>query len=1318
MKIYRNGIEIYDLTIDNKTQLSQKLMGRDLITMNVTVDSKLDIQVNDYITHNGVTYTVNRPVSETKISEVEYRYTVQFEGPYYQLLDKIVMLNGKAEFYLTGYLTDFVDLIVSNINEIHTGWTKGTVVASDWKNVYFSGKTCKEALEQLATDFSVEFSIVGKTINLVERVENATLLTFQHGKGNGLYELSRENVDDGNTVTRVHAFGSKRNIPYDYRGGAGRLVFQNLDGTRYLENTSEYSRIIEKVVVFENIWPRFEGAVSTVSTDKLTITCPAIDFDLNDQLLAGITAKVVFLDGDLMGNQFEVSAYDHATKSITLIQGASEGGLVMPKADTFYANPGDKFVFVDILMPQSYIDTAEASLKAAAQAYLDYYSRLRVKYKLSLDYRYIRDNAITLKVGDVIRVIDADLGIDKQIRITGISANLDNSGIEADISNFIEERFQKQVTSQLNDTLASIASLESAVEKQNITTNVYKGSRIWGGNEAKRINDLALQSGLDGTYFIEVDRSGLTESKKASTGDFWLKSGLVQSGNYLLLGGVTKVAAGDSDKLGGIVAANYYHTGNANRSDVNWAMNNGTITGYATSPTYTSGFAGSGWRIDPADNRLTVDNLTVRKEMSVYELVINKIRGTNGALWVSDAAKVSGVSGSRLTIDTGGSVTLVPFVLNDLVRCQRWTGSNVKYYVARVTAVGSNYIDVTKTDGTSAFEVGDEIVRIGNTTNTDRQGAIYLTASDGNSPYIDVLNGVVSADLAGKTKVRLGKLDGITDAQFGPLTGYGLYGENVYLKGAIYVTGGNAETTTGAQSKADAAQSAAVSTAASDATTKVTSLQNISLVNRGAVPLVDWNTITTIGIYSVTNASQSMANFPSGAYPYGQLRVETIGNIVTQTFTTHSGTQIHTRSKYNASDWIPWRQIEDITGSQTKANAAQSSAQTYAAGLISALSGSLGDMAYQDLVNIAKLDSTIIQGGYIKTTLLDVSAIKVTGGLASQVEAQGYASTAQTNAISTAATDATTKANNAQSTAISTASVDATTKANNAQSGAQSYADGLYDTLNDAKQEAIVNGQTLIVGGYLNTNFIEAGSIVAEKIVFDGATGNNVNLSGTINAANGTIGGFSISSSGIVNDTGLAYVICRNTTEGRDARIGSSVFPLAGSGVTYFKNEYYNPYATNYAVYARARNTGSQYPGDKGYYAGYFDGHVEVANGDLNVSGLVRGRLALPLSTRKNNMPDVNNYYLSSNYNIFIGDLKTTNRNYYLPSAASYQDGEMIYFSNWNDHDAYLHALSGQTINGYTDAQKYISLTSAVHSCVLMSNGSNQWIIVSCYGTF
>lgn len=230
------------------------------------------------------------------------------------------------------------------------------------------------------------------------------------------------------------------------------------------------------------------------------------------------------------------------------------------------------------------------------------------------------------------------------------------------------------------------------------------------------------------------------------------------------------------------------------------------------SESYASGFAGSGWRMDQTDNRLTVDYLTVRKEMSVYELIINQIRSTNGALWVSDAAKIASVvdGGSywKCNLDTDGGNAAPPFVADDWIRCQKWTGRGVKYYSAKVTSVGADYFNITKTgiDGAGTPAAGDTVVRIGNATNSSRQGAIYLTSSDNNSPYLDVLDGVNSASLEGKTKVRLGRLDGITDPQFGNLEGYGLFGENAYIKGKIQVTGGNAETITGAQAKVDAIQ--------------------------------------------------------------------------------------------------------------------------------------------------------------------------------------------------------------------------------------------------------------------------------------------------------------------------------------------------------------------------------------------------------------------------------------------------------------------------------------------------------------------------------
>ena len=69
------------------------------------------------------------------------------------------------------------------------------------------------------------------------------------------------------------------------------------------------------------------------------------------------------------------------------------------------------------------------------------------------------------------------------------------------------------------------------------------------------------------------------------------------------------------------------------------------------------------------------------------------------------------------------------------------------------------------------------------------------------------------------------------------------------------------------------------------------------------------------------------------------------------------------------------------TADTAKSNA--STAQTMANNVNTALNTlktSLKGMAYQDMVTLAKLDTTIIEGGHIKTSLIDANAI-VTGTL-------------------------------------------------------------------------------------------------------------------------------------------------------------------------------------------------------------------------------------------------------------------------------------------------------------------------------------------------
>lgn len=65
------------------------------------------------------------------------------------------------------------------------------------------------------------------------------------------------------------------------------------------------------------------------------------------------------------------------------------------------------------------------------------------------------------------------------------------------------------------------------------------------------------------------------------------------------------------------------------------------ILGDISSELFSSGFAGSGWAIQrnktTGNTSATFDEITVRKRMNVYELMVRKMSATNGSLWISDS---------------------------------------------------------------------------------------------------------------------------------------------------------------------------------------------------------------------------------------------------------------------------------------------------------------------------------------------------------------------------------------------------------------------------------------------------------------------------------------------------------------------------------------------------------------------------------------------------------------------------------------------------------------------------------------------------------
>ena len=212
---------------------------------------------------------------------------------------------------------------------------------------------------------------------------------------------------------------------------------------------------------------------------------------------------------------------------------------------------------------------------------------------------------------------------------------------------------------------------------------------------------------------------------------------------------------------------------------------------------FVDGMLGAGfqlWKGEDGRTYLTVDKLTVRQTMAVMELLIEKVRSVGGLICVSAA------NGRIKTVEKSGEHYLITFeqenmfVQHDLVRCQTFTGKDMRSYWVEVADVTEAGIVVAKEEfeGVEPKE-GDECVLMGNTANTDRQNMVLISATEDGQPRVDVMDGVSGKTFEGALRARFGNLDGIKDDKF-PADrqpkGNGLYADNAFLKGTFVLETG------------------------------------------------------------------------------------------------------------------------------------------------------------------------------------------------------------------------------------------------------------------------------------------------------------------------------------------------------------------------------------------------------------------------------------------------------------------------------------------------------------------------------------------------
>ena len=238
------------------------------------------------------------------------------------------------------------------------------------------------------------------------------------------------------------------------------------------------------------------------------------------------------------------------------------------------------------------------------------------------------------------------------------------------------------------------------------------------------------------------------------------------------------------------------------------------------SPTFISGFPnGIGWdlapyqRINAADVaetkwRLEIDDINVRGQMRVYEMVISQLRGENDNVIFAGMMRVLRTDRDNeiIYLDTEKGVLYNPFRKGDILMCQRFGGmpsaenqyNVIKQYELRVKEayVGNladgeervDWITVEKFVGDwDDVAERDVLTRVDSLTDSTRKGVVKVTTVDEiGAPYIDVVYGM-KTDPDNATKVRMGNLSGVRTRNNRDLTGvWGLYAEGAVLENSTY----------------------------------------------------------------------------------------------------------------------------------------------------------------------------------------------------------------------------------------------------------------------------------------------------------------------------------------------------------------------------------------------------------------------------------------------------------------------------------------------------------------------------------------------------
>lgn len=517
-----NGNVLNELNVSDTSSSYRSIDGRHELTLKYSVSSPSELPIGAWCLFQNEKFELMSHQDVKMRHSKHYEYTVVLKGSY-GLLSRFKIKNpvdGRLKFDMVAKPKEFLEVIISNLNDRDGGWSIGECIDVDEKLISFNHTYCDDALKSVANVFNTEFEVIDKRISL-KKVEynRSNPLRLEYGKGNGLRPgVGRTNYEDGLPVVTMFVQGGSKNISYKDYGSIELHLPKSysfmFDGERFegeegyeSEKAREFATdhlgssvtILngkigrEDSIDLSEIYPSRVGHVSKVVFQYKDLSYPEPDpswteeqwnevqvdiyddsipedLDYSQCLLENNEPlTVAFQSGELAGREFDATFIKKG--NLFEIEKQEYSGQPMPQG-VFIPKAGDTYAVFNVSLPDSYISNESthsgAEFDALREATRALYEKSDPRFTFSgeIDDIWAKKNWVNvggkLKIGGYVSFVNEEITTDGPVlvRIVGITQNINNPHCpKIQLSNVTHKGSVSSRISQIEDREAHVDEL-------------------------------------------------------------------------------------------------------------------------------------------------------------------------------------------------------------------------------------------------------------------------------------------------------------------------------------------------------------------------------------------------------------------------------------------------------------------------------------------------------------------------------------------------------------------------------------------------------------------------------------------------------------------------------------------------------------------------------------------------------------------------------------------------------------------------------------------------------------------------------------------